>query len=259
MRRPATSVLLCLAGIIALGLTIRVGSKNKGNATESVASRVPGQVGSRPTGVPARPSEIPKRERSASVVHEYSQLPMAFEPNVGQSNGQAKFLARGNGYALFLTPGEAVLVLRSPRTATKVTDSATERRTASLLRGVRPPAIVRMKLVGTNSAPVLAALDELPGKSNYLIGNQPANWHVNVPNYRKVAERGVYTGIDLVYYGTQRQLEYDFIVEPGADPRVIQLAIDGPKKLRIDAQGELVASIEGWGSTSEKAVRLPRS
>ena len=244
MRKPATSVLLCLAGIIALVCTVRVGSKNKGNATESIASRVSGQIGSRPIGVAARSGEVPKRERSASVVHEYSKLPMAFEPNVGQSNGQAEFLARGNGYALFLAPKETVLVLRRPTNSKKVTDPATERNSGPL-SGSRATGVVRMQVVGTDSTPRFDALDELPGKSNYLIGSQTADWHVNVPNYRKVAERGVYPGVDLVYYGTQRQLEYDFLVGPGADPRVIRLAIDGPKKLRIDAQGELVASIDG--------------
>src|SRR5579862_4598858 len=132
MRKPASSVLLCLAGIIALVGTVRVGSKNKGNATASIASRVSGQLGSRPIGVPARPRDVPKRERSASVVHEYSQLPMAFEPNVGQSSGQAEFLARGNGYALFLAPKETVLVLRRPTNSKKVTDSATERNSGPL-------------------------------------------------------------------------------------------------------------------------------
>jgi len=244
MRRLASSVLLCLAGIIALVCTVRVGSKNKGNATVSVASPVSGEVGSRPTSMPARPGEIPKRERSASVVHEYSQLPMAFEPNVGQSSGQAEFLARGNGYALFLAPKETVLVLRRPTNSKKVTDSATERNSGPL-SGSRATGVVRMQVVGTDSTPRFDALDELPGKSNYLIGSQPVDWHVNVPNYRKVAERGVYPGIDLVYYGTQRQIEYDFVVAPGADARVIRLAIDGPKKLRIDAEGELVASVEG--------------
>jgi hypothetical protein len=178
------------------------------------------------------------------VVHEYTQLPMAFEPNVGQSNGQAKFLARGDGYAVFLTPKEAALVLRRPSSSKKVTDSATEHNSAPL-SGSQATGVVRMQLVGTDSTPRFDALDELPGKSNYLIGREAADWHVNVPNYRKVAERGVYPGIDLVYYGTQRQIEYDFVVSPGADPRVIQLAIEGQRKLSIDAQGELVASVEG--------------
>jgi hypothetical protein len=250
MRKPASSALLCLAGIVGLGLAVQVRG-NEGKTTESVTSHASGQVVSRSIG--ASPAgEIPERETSASVIHEYGRLPMAFEPNVGQSNGEAKFLARGNGYALFLAPKEAVLVLRRPSNS-KVTDSAAAPNSAQLPES-QTAGVLRMQLVGANTAPRFAALDELPGKSNYLIGSHPADWHVNVPNYRKVAERGVYRGIDLVYYGTQRQIEYDFVVGPGADPRDIQLAVEGQKKLRVDAQGELVASVKGGEVRLKKPV-----
>ena len=244
MRKPAICALFCLAGIFAVAFAIKVESKNERKKTETVLSHVSGSVASPQISVPVRPGEISDLKTSASVVHEYAQLPMAFEPNVGQSNSEAEFLARGEGYALFLAPREAVLVLRKPLNSKKITDSATET-IRSLRAGSQATGVVRMHLVGTNSAAAFTALDELPGKSNYLIGKEPANWYVNISNYRKVAERGVYPGIDLVYYGTQRQLEYDFVVEPGADPRAIQLAIEGQKKLRINARGELVASVEG--------------
>ncbi len=102
-----------------------------------------------------------------------------------------------------------------------------------------------MKLVGANPSPQLTGRDELPGKSNYFIGNDPAKWRTNVPNYAKVKYADVYPGIDLVYYGNQRQLEYDFVVAPGADPRAIRLALDGDEKRRIDGQGDLVLEAEG--------------
>ena len=101
-------------------------------------------------------------------------------------------------------------------------------------------AIVRMELAGANPAPGFTALEQLPGKSNYFIGNKPENWHTNIPQYRRVLERDVYHGVNLVYYGTQGQLEYDFDVAPGADPSVIRLAFQGAGDVRIDAQGELV-------------------
>src|ERR1700739_4802564 len=101
----------------------------------------------------------------------YDQLPLAFEPGAPESAGDAKFLARGEGYALFLTPGETVLALgeHSGRSAA-----------------------LRVKMAGGNANPSFAASDELPGKSNYLLGNSPAGWRTNVPNYRQVAERGIY-------------------------------------------------------------------
>jgi hypothetical protein len=84
-----------------------------------------------------------------------------------------------------------------------------------------------MKLVGANPNPQVVGLDELPGKSNYFIGNDPSKWRTNIPHYAKVKYKGLYPGIDLVFYGNQRQLEYDFVVIPGADPKVIQLAFEG--------------------------------
>jgi hypothetical protein len=249
MRKAAISTLLCLFGILVLGLMVRARDENARNArsiARVISGRAPSEAIATATNI-AKPTE---GQRSAKVVHEYAKLPMGFEPNVGQANDQAKYLARGEGYTVFLTPGEAVLGLRNgtrtkPRDLTRDSVSSPER---------RPGDTLRIKLVGANTEPAFAGIDELPGKSNYLKGNQSANWHVSIPNYRKVAERGIYSGIDLIYYGTQRQLEYDFVVSPGADPRIIQLAIDGPKKLHIDAQGELVASIEGGEVRLKKPV-----
>lgn len=102
-----------------------------------------------------------------------------------------------------------------------------------------------MTLVGADKTAKLTAFDELPGKSNYLIGNNPAKWHTGIVNYRKVRERGLYPGIDLVYYGTQRQLEYDFLVAPGAQPGRIGLKIQGARKLLVDRAGTLEARMAG--------------
>jgi len=108
-----------------------------------------------------------------------------------------------------------------------------------------------MELLGSNPAPNFSAQDELPGKSNYFIGDQK-NWRSNVPNYGKVAEKNIYPGIDLVYYGTQRQLEYDFNVAPGADPKAIQISFEGARKLRVDAAGNLILGLAGGEVKFEK-------
>ena len=250
MRKAAIGTLLCLVGILIVGLMVRARDGNAANArsvTRAISGRAPSEAIAASANNIAKPSE---GERSAKVVHEYAKLPMGFEPNVGQADAQAKFLARGEGYTVFLMPGEAVLGLRNgtgtkPRDLARGSVASPERQSGDTLR---------IKLIGANSEPVLAGIDELPGKSNYLKGNQPANWHVGIPNYRRVAEQGIYSGIDLVYYGTQRQLEYDFVVSPGADPRVIRLAIAGSKKLRIDARGELVARLNGGAVRLKKPV-----
>ena len=81
--------------------------------------------------------------------------------------------------------------------------------------------------------------EQLPGTANYFIGNDPSKWHSNVPTYAKVKYAGVYPGVDLVYYGSQRQLEYDFVVAPGADPKSVRLHFAGAKRLKLDSNGDL--------------------
>ena len=186
----------------------------------------------------------PSHAEQARALGAYGNLPLGFEANQGQTDSRVRFLSRGGGYSLFLTPSEAVLALQAGQTR-KPEGKANGTKPAIQSRKFAAPAVLRMQLVGSNAAAGMIGMDELPGKSNYFIGNDPANWRTNVPNYRKVAEHGVYPGIDLVYYGTQRQLEYDFVVAPGADPHAIRLAFQGADHLRIDSQGNLIASVGG--------------
>ena len=95
-------------------------------------------------------------------------------------------------------------------------------------------AVLSMRLVGANPSPPMHGLGELPGKSNYLLGRDPQKWRTNVPNYAKVRYRDIYPGVDLVFYGNQGELEYDFIVAPGSDPRTIKLAIQGARRIEVE-------------------------
>jgi hypothetical protein len=179
----------------------------------------------------------------AQVRERYGHLPLSFEANHGQSDSTVKFLSRGSGYSLFLTSNEAVLVLSQSeadesRKASRVASRAVPARH-------RKSAVVRMTLVNANPRSQAAGHDELPGKSDYFIGNNPATWRTNIPTYAKVKYESVYPGVDLVYYGNQGQLEYDFVVAPGADPRLVTLAFEGPREVHIDARGELVLGVEG--------------
>src|SRR5262249_46549690 len=99
-----------------------------------------------------------------------------------------------------------------------------------------------MNLVGANPEAAVAGLDQLPGTSNYFIGNDQSQWHTNIPNYGQVEYQGIYPGVNLVYHGNQQQLEYDFVVDPGADPTRIRFAIQGADSISLDSQGKLVLS-----------------
>ncbi len=193
-------------------------------------------------------ADIPEASEQ-QVLATYGKLPLSFEDNQGQTAEQVRFLSRGRSYSLFLTSTEAVLILISPQNAPSAQgDTSTSSCAASASSAVSPPkqesAVLRMRLVGANPAPQVAGLDELPGKSNYFIGNDPEKWRTNVAQYRKVKYRNVYPGIDLVYYGTnQRQLEYDFIVAPGHNPKAIALKFEGADNLEVDAQGDLLVHL----------------
>src|SRR5437667_4866863 len=182
----------------------------------------------------------------------YGRLPLHFEANRGQTHEDVRFLARGPGYSLYLTAGEAVLVLTKPNPQAKRDVLSTPERLATQAQGA--PVVVRMSLVGAAPKPFVSGLDELPGKANYFIGKDPAKWRTNVPTYAKVHYREVYPGIDLVYYGNQRQLEYDFVVAPGADPERIVLGFQGGERLEINAEGELVLHAGGGALRQQKPV-----
>jgi hypothetical protein len=169
---------------------------------------------------------------NARIVRNYGKLPLRFEANQGQTDQSVKFLARGKGYGLYLTGQDAVLTLAKP---------ADERSARSTKLQTD---ILRMQLIGSSSQTRPAGVDTLPTTSNYLLGSDSTQWHVNVPNYSKVRYSSVYPGVDLVYYGNQEQLEYDFVVAPGSDPSLIKLRFAGAKSLRLDSNGNLVIATE---------------
>jgi hypothetical protein len=191
----------------------------------AAALSVSGGAGTDPSRAAATPvsrSEADKA-RSLRISRSYGQMPLSFEANQGQTDPQVRFLSRGSGYSLFLTPTEAVLALKKPSAA----------------------PTVRMKLRGANPAPPVRGLEQLPGKSNYFLGNDRTKWRAGVSHFARVEYRDVYPGVNLLYYGNRRQLEYDFVVSPGADPKAIVLAFEGIRGLAIDATGDLLLKVEG--------------
>src|SRR5262245_25200964 len=203
---------------------VTVVTVNMANLPVNFAGR---SVSSASTGEAASSDTAQTTPETRSRVSEaYGKLPLNFEINQGQTSPQVKFLARGNRYQLFLTSNEAVLVLNK---------AAAEQRSD----------VLKLKLMGANLEPQITGEGELPAKSNYLVGNDPRQWRTNVANYAKVKYDDIYPGIDMVYYGNGRQLEYDFIVAAGADPSRIKLSVEGARKMRLDERGDLVLSLGG--------------
>lgn len=150
----------------------------------------------------------------------HSECALSFESNEGQTDSPVRFLSHGDGYSLFLTSNEAVFKLR-----TRADVGAA-------------PSVFRMELAGAHRDARVYGSEKLPGTANYFFGSDPKKWHSGISGYGKVNYRGLYKGIDAVFYGNQRQLEYDFEIAPGADPRQISLSITGAAP-RLDGEGNV--------------------
>jgi hypothetical protein len=290
-RFPSSPRFACTLAFLAICLAPGFGVKAAGSGAAKLpmthgTARVQSPRAEVPT-VAARPYDVhlslppPKSlvapsksepRTQARIIEASDSQPLIFEPNQGQTDDLVKFLSRGRGYTLFLTGNEAVLALRSrqsslassqlqrtrdyrPRTTDRLLPSSIDSQQSSI-DNPSPLAslVLRMKLVGADPKARVSGLDALPSTSNYFIGNDPKKWWTHIPNYAKVQYKNVYPGVDLVYYGNERQLEYDFVVAPGADPHSIALAIVGGEAgrqslsqplVQIDRNGNLVMQTEG--------------
>jgi hypothetical protein len=199
-----------------------------------LSAQTPPQAGPTPgdgTGVSAQD----KQKLAASAI----KLPLFFEANEGQTDPSVRFLTRSGGYTMFLTPTETVLVEGKNGSVSGEKFGKGFARFQADARNSKQ-SVLRMELLGANSAPEFQGLQELPGKVNYLIGKNEAAWHTNVALFSEVQVAKVYPGVDLLFHGDQRQLEYDFIVAPGADAGQIAFKIRGAKRIELTANGDLI-------------------
>ncbi|HLJ96277.1 MAG TPA: SBBP repeat-containing protein, partial [Gemmataceae bacterium] len=188
-----------------------------------------------------------------------AQTPLMFEPNMGQTDSQVQFLVRGSGYTAFLTATDQVLelpgatpVVASPASGPgplgklSLPHAPVNLNSGNTGTTDAAPNVVTMHLIGSSAAVQPIGQDPLETRTNYFIGNDPTKWHTDIPNYGQVLYPSVYPGVDLVYHSSSdHQLEYDFVVAPGVDPGVVQMAAQGTHNIRVDAQGNLVLSTSG--------------
>jgi hypothetical protein len=167
------------------------------------------------SAVPASAVALPQHSAATAL----GKLPLSFEINKGQVGGPAKFLSRGRGYSFFVTQTDAVLQLKGEKGKTSA---------------------IRWQAAGGNRNARVLGERPLSGTTNYFIGTDAKKWHAGVTNYASVRVEAVYPGIDLVYHGNRREVEYDFVVAAKTDPGQIRLAFQGIKSMRIGQAGELV-------------------
>lgn len=151
------------------------------------------------------------------AVENFARLPLSFERNDGQFDARVKFLARGPGYGLWLTDDEAVIAVGAGHRDT-----------------------FRMRMVGGRPNATVVGEQTLDSKAHYLRGNNPDAWQQDVGQFGRVRYADIYPGIDVVYYGNQTHLEYDFVIAPGVDPAQVRFAFMDAPPLRINQHGDLL-------------------
>ncbi len=194
-----------------------------------------------PQTLTATGADMEQRAREA-----YGKIGVSFEENRGQVDERVRFLSRRGGATVFLTSDEAAFVLTAVEAPASGSVERPDVEEFAPGRGrakrEKPKShAVHIKFEGANPWAEVSGERELEGKINYFRGNDPSKWQTNVKTYAAVRYRGIYEGVDLVYYGNaQGRMEYDFVVAAGADPRQISLQIEGAKSVGVDAAGDLV-------------------
>ncbi len=175
---------------------------------------------------------------SVSVVKNYGNLPLRFEPNQGQAAPGVDFVSRGAGYSMLAGAG---------------------RMSFELGNGKKGTAEVGLQFLGSDTRSRAEGLGMLGSRSNYFIGNDPSRWQTNIPNFSAVSYPGLYPGINLRFHGSQRMLEYDLSVAPGADPNLIRVGVSGVDPLTLDSEGNLVLHSQAGDLNMRKPVLYQES
>jgi len=162
---------------------------------------------------------------------------MLFEKNLGQAEEPIAFISRRRGYTLYLLPNETILSLLQKNSRR---DSVASRRVRQDESAVGNMSI---RLIGANPAPEMDGLEALSHRAHYFIGSEVGKWIKNVPSYRRVRYQDIYPGVDMICYSHQGELEFDFVLAPGADPNIISMSFDGIDDLQLDGEGQLHISL----------------
>jgi len=199
-------------------------------------------------------SSVLNAEQCRRVRASLYALPLAFEANQGQTDPAVKYMARGNGYSVFLTANDAVFAIPSTENAGELPSRTLSAHTRPRAPKKLQNAAIDMGLVGGNVGPGIVADNQLAGIVNYYVGSDSKNWHTGVKQYSSISYRDVYPGVNMVFHGSQRQLEFDFVVSPGADPKVIELGFKGARELGTDVSGNLLLNSSAGAVVLHKPV-----
>ncbi len=254
IRGSALKITVSAFAVIACTLLLIAGVRTIRNSAHPLSAKTAAVAA--PSFSSATTSDAERRK----ILDSYGKLPLSFTENQGQTAQEVRYTSHGGQYDLFLTKNEAVLALRH----TKHYDLSPRHR-AITLRQIRADhkaakaaatttTTLRMQFENANPNPQISAADKLSGKVNYYIGNDPSKWHVGVPTYTRVKYSQVYPGVDLVFYGNQRKVEYDFVVAPGTDPSAIRMNLAGARGLHLSKSGDLIVNVADGNVELQKPV-----
>ncbi len=213
--------LTAMFALLVCGLFAGVWKLNNSHSTSSAAK-------ARATVTPAQRQQ---------VLSQLANLPLSFEANQGQTDSSVKFMARGTGYTAFFTPTEATFELPAGQD-----QASSDRQLPNRGRTVHSSSYtaVRMNMLGANPNAAIRGDSQLPGVSNYYQGNDPSQWKTGIQQFARINYSDVYPGVGLTFHGAQHQMEFDYIVQPGASPQQIAMSFDGVRSVTTDASGDLV-------------------
>jgi len=221
-----------------------------------LAMTVSSPAGARPehTGETGTPSEgwgaAHQRPSAAPDTNVFAKLPIHFVPNMGQTDQAVKFIGRGNGGLVLLMDDGGLSLLDAGSAAPQPRQVEISRSTPK--EDLARPVLFRQRLIGANPHPSVEGTRPRTGRSSFFLDSAPQRWRRGLPHYERVSYRALYPGIDLVYYGNGRAVEYDFVIAPGADTRLIDIAFEGPRRISLDEQGHLLLQF------LTRALRLER-
>jgi len=208
-----------------------------------------------PCVIPAvNANKLPHDSQHRSEIMKMNLNPLAFTENQGQWDDQVKFKANVEGATMWFTSeGVVYQFIKNIKSSDSIQVDPFQLPHDQLDH--EPDSfeqlVLKASFVGANPNPTISGVDQMEYRCNYFIGNDPNEWHTDVPNYKAIYFEEIYSGIDLKYYGNGKQMEYDFIVSPGSDYTQIEIQYKGAKSLNVNSSGELVVETE-WGSIIEK-------
>ncbi len=183
-----------------------------------------------------------------SALNQLDSLPITFEKNIGQADSRARFLTRSASGTVFFTPTEATVLVRPTH------HSNSHPNTPASVAQKQPAQIVQIQFKNARPSTNLRGINQLSARSNYFIGNDRAQWKPDVPHFESICYQEIYPGIDLVFYGNQRHLEFDFQLSPGSNPQDIKLAFNGAQNLRLNSTGDLIITTQSGQLLQHKPV-----